>query len=137
MDYLLVLHYPLSYQKEFQHSIVHNITKVSDRCPRWMKRGLHGDRVRPRGRLTYFFSDAHAEHHEYADFGEAGDHEDHEHEDHEHQHDEVHQYVGLALLTGFLLMLMIDNIGGEHGHSHGADGHGHGSTLVAEKNIER
>ena len=34
-------------------------------------------------------------------------------------------------------MLMIDNIGGDHGHSHGADGHGHGSTLVAEKNIER
>lgn len=77
--------------------------------------------------------DAHAEHHEYADFGDVSDHEDH---DHEHKHDQVHQYVGLALLTGFLLMLMIDNIGGEHGHSHGADVNGHGSTLVAEKNIE-
>ena len=104
------------------------MSEVDEKRPSWG----------PGGRLlTCFFSDAHAEHHEYADFGEAGDHEDHEHEDHEHQHDEVHQYVGLALLTGFLLMLMIDNIGGEHGHSHGADGHGHGSTLVAEKNIER
>ena len=114
------------------------MSELDEKRPSWGQSSPADDRVHPGGRLlTYFFSDAHAEHHEYADFGEAGDHEDHEHEDHEHQHDEVHQYVGLALLTGFLLMLMIDNIGGEHGHSHGADGHGHGSTLVAEKNIER
>ena len=114
-------------------------TKTFWRGP-WFKRHLRvlrkdWWRSHARCEIIYIFSDAHAEHHEYADFGEAGDHEDHEHE--EHQHDEVHQYVGLALLTGFLLMLMIDNIGGDHGHSHGADGHGHGSTLVAEKNIER
>jgi len=74
--------------------------------------------------------DAHAEHHEYAEFGEPGDHEGHEEE---HQHDEVHQYIGLSLLTGFILMVIIDYLGGSHGHSHGeADG----STLVAEKSIE-
>ena len=131
-DYLLVLHYLLSSQREFQHFIVPNITKVRLYVAIFSHERLRFSRWEI---INMFFSDAHAEHHEYADFGDAGDHEDHEHE--EHQHDEVHQYVGLALLTGFLLMLMIDNIGGEHGHSHGADGHGHGSTLVAEKNIER
>lgn len=62
--------------------------------------------------------------HDYDQFGEKGDH-DHEHhdgeEDEHHHHDEVHQYIGLSLLIGFLVMLLIDNLGGSHGHSHGGE----------------
>ena len=76
--------------------------------------------------------DHHAEHHEYAEFGEPGDHEDHGNEEEEHNHDDVHQHIGLSLLTGFILMVIIDHLGGSHGHSHGDDS----STLVAEKSIE-
>ena len=70
------------------------------------------------------------EEHEYDQFGEKSDH-DHEHEEHEHHHDEVHQYVGLSLLTGFILMLLIDNLGGGHGHSHGDE-----TKAEAEKILE-
>merc|ERR1712176_743198 len=76
--------------------------------------------------------DHHAEHHEYAEFGEPGDHDDHGTEEEEHNHDDVHQHIGLSLLTGFILMVIIDHLGGSHGHSHGDDS----STLVAEKSIE-
>ena len=75
--------------------------------------------------------------HEYDQFGEKGDHDHdhHEDEDHDHEHDEVHQYVGLSLLIGFLLMLLIDNLGGSHGHSHG--GESSSPKAEVEKLIER
>merc|ERR1712113_77063 len=77
--------------------------------------------------------DAHAEHHDYAEFGEPGDHDAHEHDEHDdHQHDEVHQFVGLALLSGFLVMVIIDHFSGGHGHSHGEETH----TLIQEKSLE-
>ena len=73
------------------------------------------------------FSESHSAleaEHDYDQFGEKGDH-DHEHhedeEDEHHHHDEVHQYIGLSLLIGFLVMLLIDNLGGSHGHSHGGE----------------
>ena len=77
--------------------------------------------------------------HEYDQFGDKSDH-DHEHhedeDDHDHEHDEVHQYVGLSLLFGFLLMLLIDNLGGSHGHSHG-DEESAAPKAEVEKLIER
>ena len=76
------------------------------------------------------FSDAHAEHHEYAEFGDPGDHEEHEDE---HNHDDVHQHIGLSLLTGFILMVIIDHLGGSHGHSHDDSS----STLLVEKSLEK
>lgn len=42
-------------------------------------------------------------------------------EHHEHDGSGADQ-IGLALTSGFVFMLLVDQIGGSHGHSHGAEG---------------
>ncbi|KAF9434097.1 hypothetical protein BGZ76_008543 [Entomortierella beljakovae] len=41
-----------------------------------------------------------------------------EEEKEEEEEDDVHKYIGLALLTGFILMFLIDQMGPTHAHSH-------------------
>eukprot|EP00058_Branchiostoma_floridae_P027683 XP_002613174.1 hypothetical protein BRAFLDRAFT_210496 [Branchiostoma floridae] len=36
---------------------------------------------------------------------------------HQH-HEELHQYIGVSLVLGFVFMLLVDQLGGAHGHSH-------------------
>ncbi|KAF9960876.1 hypothetical protein BGZ72_005546 [Mortierella alpina] len=45
------------------------------------------------------------------------DHEDEESGEHE-EGEEVHKYIGLALLAGFILMFLIDQMGPTHAHGH-------------------
>lgn len=74
----------------------------------------------PEGVSALYSQKHHDEHHgsdELIDADHTETPEEH-FEDEDHQHDEVHQYVGLSLLFGFLIMLIIDNIPGGHGHSH-------------------
>jgi len=68
--------------------------------------------------VSAIYSQKHHEEHHGTDSLIDGDEDEHVHEDDDHQHDEVHQYVGLSLLFGFLLMLVVDHIPGGHGHSH-------------------
>jgi hypothetical protein len=47
----------------------------------------------------------------------------HDHHEHGHDHDhggatELHTYIGVALVLGFLFMLLIDQLSGKGGHSH-------------------
>ncbi|KAF9906420.1 hypothetical protein EC991_000667 [Linnemannia zychae] len=39
-------------------------------------------------------------------------------EEEEEEEDEAHKYIGLALLSGFILMFLIDQMGPTHAHSH-------------------
>ncbi|KAG0380034.1 hypothetical protein BGX24_010448 [Mortierella sp. AD032] len=41
-----------------------------------------------------------------------------EEEEEEEEEDEAHKYIGLALLSGFILMFLIDQMGPTHAHSH-------------------
>ncbi|XP_071497615.1 zinc transporter ZIP9-like [Diadema antillarum] len=44
-----------------------------------------------------------------------------EHPEHDHSHspaEELHSLIGVALVFGFVFMLLVDQIGGAHGHSH-------------------
>lgn len=49
-------------------------------------------------------------------------HKEEEHENEDHDHDEedgdVHKYIGISLLSGFVLMFLIDQMGPTHAHSH-------------------
>ncbi|CAH1263178.1 zinc transporter ZIP9-like [Branchiostoma lanceolatum] len=47
----------------------------------------------------------------------------HMHEHHD-EHGELHQYIGVSLVLGFVFMLLVDQIGGAHGHSHTPDPEG-------------
>ena len=40
----------------------------------------------------------------------------------EHGHRDHATTIGLSLISGFVLMLLIDNLGGGHAHSHGGGG---------------
>jgi zinc transporter 9 len=47
--------------------------------------------------------------------------------DHDHDHDHGHEHgghwqIGCALALGFVLMIVVDRMGGSHGHSHGGSG---------------
>ncbi|KAK3815038.1 MAG: ZIP zinc transporter-domain-containing protein [Benniella sp.] len=49
------------------------------------------------------------------------DHKEDTGHDHDHEEEEggdVHKYIGLALLSGFILMFLIDQMGPTHAHSH-------------------
>ena len=49
-----------------------------------------------------------------------GDHHHHEHGGETHSsEEELHYLIGVALVTGFVFMLLVDQIGGGHAHSHG------------------
>ena len=37
-------------------------------------------------------------------------------EENDHHHAELHSYIGIALCTGFVFMLLIDQLGGSHAH---------------------
>ncbi|XP_072032202.1 zinc transporter ZIP9-like isoform X1 [Amphiura filiformis] len=56
-----------------------------------------------------------------ADAQKDGDpHHHHEHSLESHSsEEELHYLIGVALVTGFVFMLLVDQIGGGHGHSHG------------------
>ncbi|XP_046550933.1 zinc transporter ZIP9-B-like [Haliotis rubra] len=56
-------------------------------------------------------ADAHKEHHPSE--GEGG--HDHHH-DHKHDMSEEHSRIGISLVTGFIFMLLVDQIGGSHMH---------------------
>ncbi|KAG0291822.1 hypothetical protein BGZ96_004816 [Linnemannia gamsii] len=46
-------------------------------------------------------------------------HTDNDHEgEEEEEEDDAHKYIGLALLSGFILMFLIDQMGPTHAHSH-------------------
>jgi zinc transporter 9 len=40
----------------------------------------------------------------------------HEHE-HSHDHTQLHAYIGVSLVLGFVFMLLVDQIGSSHVHS--------------------
>ena len=44
--------------------------------------------------------------------------------EHEHHHSttDVHSLIGVTLVSGFIFMLIVDQIGGAHAHSHGPKG---------------
>ena len=47
-------------------------------------------------------------------------HHHHEHGGESHSsEEELHYLIGVALVTGFVFMLLVDQIGGGHAHSHG------------------
>jgi zinc transporter 9 len=94
---------------------------------------------------------------EHVDLDASGEHDEHE-EGHDHSgHDHVHQEcvdlnrssssVGLALVSGFVVMFLVDRLGGaEEGHAHGAahaidsphspgDRHGHHGSGVPTQHI--
>jgi len=52
----------------------------------------------------------------------------------EHGHRDHAATIGLSLISGFVLMLLIDNLGGGHAHSHGGGGsdHTHGGYQRVE-----
>lgn len=52
--------------------------------------------------------------------------EKHSHEEHS-SHAESHSGIGVALVLGFVFMLVVDHLGGKYGHSHGG---GHQHTLI-------
>ncbi|XP_065832825.1 zinc transporter ZIP9-like [Oscarella lobularis] len=43
-------------------------------------------------------------------------------EENDHHHAELHSYIGIALCTGFVFMLLIDQLGGSHAHGGTSDG---------------
>ncbi|KAF9164653.1 hypothetical protein DFQ27_003307 [Actinomortierella ambigua] len=45
------------------------------------------------------------------------DHDDHD-DDHDEEENDAHKYIGIALISGFILMFLIDQIGPTHAHSH-------------------
>ena len=52
--------------------------------------------------------------------GFAGDSPHHEHGGHEHEHGvgpELHTYIGVSLVLGFIFMLLVDQLSGGHVHS--------------------
>ena len=46
-------------------------------------------------------------------------HEGHSHAGHSHEGVDAHSYIGPMLCLGFVFMLLIDQLGGGNGHSHG------------------
>ncbi|KAG0316772.1 hypothetical protein BGZ97_006384 [Linnemannia gamsii] len=51
--------------------------------------------------------------------GQDAGHDDNGHEgEEEEEEDDAHKYIGLALLSGFILMFLIDQMGPTHAHSH-------------------
>ena len=50
---------------------------------------------------------------------EAAGADEHHHGDHEHEHgSDIHSYIGVSLVLGFIFMLLVDQIGGGN-HAHG------------------
>ena len=54
-----------------------------------------------------------------ADAHKDGEHHHHEHGEAQSSEEELHYLIGVALVTGFVFMLLVDQIGGGGGHSHG------------------
>lgn len=57
----------------------------------------------------------------------------HEHE-HSHDHTQLHAYIGVSLVLGFVFMLLVDQIGSSHVHS--TDGKWLQSFLVSARNVQ-
>ncbi|XP_022333770.1 zinc transporter ZIP9-A-like [Crassostrea virginica] len=55
---------------------------------------------------------------------------------HEHHHSttDVHSLIGVTLVSGFIFMLIVDQIGGAHAHSHGHTDTEAGQTLQQNRN---
>lgn len=71
--------------------------------------------------VWWLFADHdHAHHHESSP-KETEKHSatDHEHKPHEHHHSttDVHSLIGVTLVSGFIFMLIVDQIGGAHSHA--------------------
>ena len=45
-----------------------------------------------------------------------------EHEDHDHDVADIHSLIGVALVLGFVFMMLVDQLGGGGGHSHSSAG---------------
>lgn len=46
----------------------------------------------------------------------------HEHHEHHHSTMDVHSLIGITLVSGFIFMLIVDQIGGAHAHAHAPTG---------------
>lgn len=58
----------------------------------------------------------------------------HEHHEHHHSTTDVHSLIGVTLVSGFIFMLIVDQIGGAHAHAHAPADTEAGQTLQQNRN---
>lgn len=58
----------------------------------------------------------------------------HEHHEHHHSTMDVHSLIGITLVSGFIFMLIVDQIGGAHAHAHAPADTEAGQTLQQNRN---
>lgn len=58
----------------------------------------------------------------------------HEHHEHHHSTMDVHSLIGITLVSGFIFMLIVDQIGGAHAHAHAPTDTEAGQTLQQNRN---
>lgn len=57
-----------------------------------------------------------------------------EHHEHHHSTTDVHSLIGVTLVSGFIFMLIVDQIGGAHAHAHAPADTEAGQTLQQNRN---
>lgn len=73
----------------------------------------------PEGINAMYTSGDHSHHHEsHSKETEKHTATGHEHHEHHHSTMDVHSLIGITLVSGFIFMLIVDQIGGAHAHAH-------------------
>lgn len=89
----------------------------------------------PEGINAMYTSGDHSHHHEsHSKETEKHTATGHEHHEHHHSTMDVHSLIGITLVSGFIFMLIVDQIGGAHAHAHAPTDTEAGQTLQQNRN---
>lgn len=89
----------------------------------------------PEGINAMYTSGDHSHHHEsHSKETEKHTATGHEHHEHHHSTMDVHSLIGITLVSGFIFMLIVDQIGGAHAHAHAPADTEAGQTLQQNRN---
>lgn len=89
----------------------------------------------PEGINAMYTSGDHSHHHEsHSKETEKHTATGHEHHEHHHSAMDVHSLIGITLVSGFIFMLIVDQIGGAHAHAHAPTDTEAGQTLQQNRN---
>lgn len=89
----------------------------------------------PEGINAMYTSGDHSHHHEsHSKETEKHTATGHEHHEHHHSTMDVHSLIGITLVSGFIFMLIVDQIGGAHAHAHAPPDTEAGQTLQQNRN---
>lgn len=89
----------------------------------------------PEGINAMYTSGDHDHHHEsHSKESEKHTATGHEHHEHHHSMMDVHSLIGVTLVSGFIFMLLVDQIGGAHAHAHAPTDAEAGQTLQQNRN---